>query len=109
MKNVSRDKIPNVVVAIVSAVYLVLCFAGVFPCWFFNLTGLKCSACGGCHMVLALLNFNIQEAFRYNVFLFTTFIPFTLTWLLHKKKDFVVITYGILLLLWGVIRNVIGL
>ncbi|MCQ2401973.1 MAG: DUF2752 domain-containing protein [Lachnospiraceae bacterium] len=86
------------------------------PCLFHLVTGLKCPGCGITTVFCELASFEFKKAFSANAFLFVTspFIVFELfysAWLYIKGKknpavnEKLLIIYLILLLAWGVIRN----
>lgn len=100
------------------AVYLlfVRCTHLAVPCLFHLVTGLKCPGCGITTVFCELASFEFKKAFSANAFLFVTspFIVFELfysAWLYIKGKknpavnEKLLIIYLILLLAWGVIRN----
>lgn len=90
------------------------------PCIFNKLTKLKCPACGATHMILALFHGDIANAFAYNPVLLIL-LPFIL--LLYIINEIRYIRCGrrkltflentgtifciIILLLFGIIRNVL--
>ena len=86
------------------------------PCIFHLVTGLKCPGCGITTVFCELASFNIKKAFYANAFLFVTF-PFIISEIFYsvylyiagKKNpsvnEKILICYLILLLIWGVIRN----
>lgn len=82
--------------------------------------GIFCPGCGGSRMVFALLKGNFYRALRWNPFLFCS-IPYFLTLITVPAYYFIrynktpkwiyvsFIIYGILLLLFGIIRNLPGM
>ena len=88
------------------------------PCFFHRITGLYCPGCGITRAIFALMEFNIKQAFRYNLLLFTV-IPFLMYyffkkvyyWIMMKdynKKVFSNNLWNFLLfftILFGIIRN----
>ena len=98
---------------------------GGIPCVFHLITGLKCPGCGVTRMLLSMLRGNFKQAFSYNSAVFCM-IPFGLMlalsicfrYVFHgKSKNEVlrrleyILTWGMLviLILFGIIRNVIGI
>ena len=92
-----------------------------FPkCIFLQLTGLKCPGCGSQRVVHNLLNFNIHKAFEANAFLVLS-LPYIFALLVSiplksRCSKFyntlnsvpVIITVGILVIVWWIIRNIFG-
>lgn len=83
------------------------------PCFFHTITGLKCPGCGITHLFMCLMEFDFLGALKANAFLFIT-APILFVLLLSSKlcssKSFVKwlsIIYLILLVVWGVVRNII--
>ncbi|NMA74661.1 MAG: DUF2752 domain-containing protein [Bacteroidales bacterium] len=93
-----------------------------FPkCVFYSLTGYKCPGCGSQRAIYHLLHFNISGALKENLLLVLT-IPLVLLLVYAeavrtKKSDFyikvhslkLIVGYFVLVLLWGVFRNIFGL
>jgi len=90
-------------------------------CWFYQLTGLQCPACGTQRAIHQLLHLNFIEAFRYNPFLIIS-LPYAsalvvLQWFvasdkLQKLRTFcfhhtTVNIYLTLVILWWIVRNLI--
>ncbi len=92
-----------------------------FPkCIFLQLTGLKCPGCGSQRVVHNLLNLNIHKAFEANAFLLLS-LPYIIALLVSipLKSRFpkfynalnsthVIITIGILVIVWWITRNIFG-
>jgi hypothetical protein len=76
------------------------------PCWFKELTGLKCPACGGLRGLHLILHGQIWNGLKYNMLL--VIAPFIL-WLIYKKinmnsfKFILPILFILLLFAW--LRN----
>ena len=90
-------------VAILAALFLIcgLVYAGIvtimhhgIPCWFHVITGLKCPGCGITRSMLSLLRFNFKDVLRYN---------------LSSGSQIFDITFLVLFLGWGIVRNIIGI
>ena len=92
-------------------------------CSFYWLTGWECPACGSQRAIHQLLHLNIKEAFGYNPFLVIS-LPYVVlvVWVhwfdannrMTRVKNIcchpvVVATYGILIILWWIVRNLIRL
>lgn len=95
-----------------------------FPkCPFYFITGYQCPSCGIQRALYNLLHLNFVEAFYYNPFLVIS-IPYAIllvavTWLEPSPKIIrlrhfcynrkTILVYIILMVIWWVIRNVIGI
>ena len=92
------------------------------PCIIHEITGYKCPGCGITHLVFALLNLNIKEAFNSNPLVFI-YMPFIIAYFgyfdylyIYEKRDKIIkkipnwvwIILIIITLAYGVIRNIIG-
>lgn len=81
------------------------------PCVFSVITGLDCAGCGLTRAVFALLDFNIYQAFRYNMLVFIL-APLYLMYLLLRKRGYKrssTVLMSVMLvsaLVFGVLRNV---
>lgn len=102
------------------AYYLFAARFGGIPCLFRLATGLKCPGCGITTMILALGRGDAAGAFGANPFLFVTLpVPVGLilrqAWLRAAGRRFgrgenaLCLIYVVLLLGWGVLRNLLGL
>lgn len=92
------------------------------PCLFHYVTGLKCPGCGITRMLISILRLDFAAAFQYNAAVLCL-LPFLLPLLGYWIYRY--IRYGIrqnpksieaicwvfvgLLLVWGVVRNMIGM
>jgi len=88
-------------------------------CLFFELTGFSCPGCGISRMLYKFLDFKFVEGMRFNYFLAIT-MPFVLfiivysvyLYVKNKKANKVFnvccIVYLFLLIVWGIVRNIIG-
>ncbi|MGN0442697.1 MAG: DUF2752 domain-containing protein [Acutalibacteraceae bacterium] len=88
------------------------------PCVFHLITGLNCPGCGVSRMIISLINLDFEAAFRYNAALFVlspVFLILAITIIvryiktgsqkLSRGQSAVVITLIVLLLLFGIVRN----
>lgn len=89
------------------------------PCIFYEIIGLKCSGCGITSGIVCLMHFDFLGALRSNAFLFVI-IPYILLVFVHTSKEyirtgkyrlgtgksFIDITFLVLLVLWGIFRNI---
>lgn len=90
-----------------------------FPkCIFQQLTGIKCPGCGSQRVIHNLLNLNIRQAFEANAFLVLS-LPYIIALLVSVplRSRFprfyntlnstpVIITIGILVIIWWITRNI---
>jgi hypothetical protein len=103
------------------AYYSLLTFFNVgIPCLFHKITGLLCPGCGITRMILAILHLDFKSAFQYNsvIFVFSPVIIYFIirlyiSWLksesykLSLLENIVVYIMLIVLLIFGIIRNLI--
>lgn len=83
------------------------------PCIFFELTGWYCPGCGITRAFVSLLQFDIYQAFRYNM-LIVILLPFAIIYWIYSfalkgKKRIPNVVWYILLaitILFGVLRNI---
>lgn len=83
------------------------------PCIFFELTGWYCPGCGITRAFVSLLQFDIYQAFRYNM-LIVILLPFAIiywiySFVLKGKKRIANVVWYLLLaitILFGVLRNI---
>jgi len=59
-----------ILMTIFGAVGLVKVFGINIPCIFYKLTGLYCPGCGITRSLLALIKFDLYQAFRYNIIIY---------------------------------------
>lgn len=90
-------------------------------CIFHKVTGLQCMGCGTQRMAHALLHGDLQEAFRANAFLLVSlpFLAFLLFVELTRSRhpglyarihsQFTIITVSVILFVWFILRNLLGL
>ena len=89
-------------------------------CAFYEVSGFKCPGCGVTHMLVHFIELDFVKGIEHNVFLGATF-PFVgyviayscYLYVMDKKgsKVFNVscIVYVIMLFVWGIVRNIIGI
>ena len=88
------------------------------PCMFHALTGLNCPGCGVSRMIISIVHLDFESAFRYNAALFVlspVFLGLAISIIvkyiktgsqkLNKGQSAVVYALIVLLLLFGIIRN----
>ena len=86
-------------------------------CIFFEFTGLRCPGCGISHMLSNFIHFNFANGIKCNFFLGITlpllifiFIYYGYLYVNGRKSDknlnVICCIYIILLILWGIIRNI---
>lgn len=89
-------------------------------CHFFQITGLKCPSCGITRLVVAFLHLDFKQGIAYNCFLGYTlpFIVFVIgycSWAyVYDRKyskwfNVLSVVYIVLLLVFFVIRNIVGI
>lgn len=104
-------------VAVTSILLCYTLFGFGLSCMVHSLTGFSCPTCGCTRMAIAILHGNIHQAFRYNPFVFITFpvvgivtcisvYRYVFYGYLYKHIDKLMITYAIMLLAFGIIRNI---
>lgn len=88
-------------------------------CWLYTLTGYKCGTCGVTRMCVSIIEFHFVDAFWYNPFIFVT-LPFLIPEVIYsiyileskghmpKWNRYLLIGYAVLVVLFGVVRNFIG-
>ena len=91
------------------------------PCLFYLWTGLKCPGCGITRLCIGVLSGNLEEAKKVNVLLFYL-LPILTIWMLvmsgyyiltgkrfnQKITDVMAWIVVVLLLVFGVYRNIVG-
>lgn len=100
----------------------VILFHGGIPCLFHNITGLKCPGCGMTHAMIALLKFDFHMFITSNLFapvilffLIVAWISTSLKYIqtgvyrLFAVNSFIELSFLVLFLAWGIIRNCIGI
>ncbi len=124
-----RDRVKKIVI-IGAAVLLGGCAYAVFyqltgigiPCPFHLITGLNCPGCGVTRMLVYIMHLDLGNAFRSNAVLFCM-LPFLLLllgyWLYryirfgalrnNRAVEIVCWVFVGILLIWGIVRNIIGM
>lgn len=122
-----QQKINNIILkrfmtilCIVFLLFILYWFHINIPCIFHKITGFYCPGCGITRSLYHLVTLNIYQSFRYNPLLFVLYpilIPYffykVYIWLFNKNDNItkkvpnsIWITLIIILLLYGVIRNI---
>ena len=89
------------------------------PCVFNLITGLNCPGCGISRMLHSFVTLKIWKGIEYNYFLGFTF-PYLIALIIYCSYNFVtrkkikifevsMIVYLVLFIVWGIIRNIIGI
>ena len=90
-----------------------------FKCIFYEISGLRCPGCGITRMLVGFIGLNFWESIRFNFFVGITF-PFIMSVVVYtcylyvtEKKasklfDIVCWLYVGLLLVWFIVRNIVG-
>ena len=103
-----------------SLIYLVLVdlFHIGFVCIFHELTGLECPGCGITRCILSIIKGNFKDAFHYNMLIFIL-LPFAIMYSVYISYNYIKgknyyklgnkgwITLLVVVLLFGIIRNII--
>jgi peptidoglycan/LPS O-acetylase OafA/YrhL len=91
----------------------------VIKCVFKEITGLRCPGCGVTRMLVSFMSLDFYEGFKYNIFLTIT-LPFVVYVIIYGCYVYITdrkwgkffntscCVYVILLVLWGIVRNIIG-
>lgn len=67
--------------------YAFICITGIkIPCLFYEITGLNCPGCGVTRMAVALLRFDIVEAFKYQPVIFCSILPLSICFGVHALR-----------------------
>ena len=111
-----------IILVVLFVVYYYFC--EMFPnlslkCLFFELTGLQCPGCGVTRMLFSFFELEFLRGVQYNYFLaFSSPVLmgilgyFGYTYICDKKTnkffDIVCFVYILLLIVWGILRNIVG-
>ena len=92
------------------------------PCLFHLVTGLNCPGCGVSRMLLSMMRLDFAAAFRYNAVLFCmlpALAALALIWVVSYLRtgtyrpgrvlQITELTMAGILVVWGVVRNLIGM
>ena len=107
-------------VILISYYFIVRFTAFKIPCLFFEITGLSCPGCGITRMLTQFLQFKFDKGVAFNYFLGFTlpvvvFIILMMSYYyIYNKKyskwfNALLFVYLIALILWGIVRNIIGI
>lgn len=106
--------IGKIAVSIISTLHIGI------PCAFFQITGLKCPGCGNTRAIISLYNGNIAMAMKYNFLIFAELLY--IIWFVsciavnyiksgkysaYVKPGYVHVIMLIIVLIWGIVRNII--
>ena len=110
----------NIVLIIILYIILNNIFHIYIPCIFHEITGFLCPGCGMTRMLREIIHGNLPKAFYYNQFLFISLPIFIIIFinliysnfknikpLYQKIPNYIYYTYIVLLLVFGVVRNMI--
>ncbi len=122
-KRIRKVLTTGIVVSAVGVIYALICVYTPFriPCMFRLVTGYKCPGCGVTGMALSILRFDFYEAFINNRAVLSM-LPAGLIIGVHyifryikngekmlsKPSRAVVITMTVILLAFGIVRNIFG-
>ena len=103
------------------AVFFIKTGVGI-PCLFHLISGFKCPGCGITRMLISLLKLDLPAAFQYNAavlcllpFLFPLLVYWVYRYIRYgfhqnpKPIEAICWVFVAILLVWGVVRNVIGM
>ena len=87
-------------------------------CGLYEATGLYCPTCGATRMFIAIMRFDFKSAMGYNLFVFFSILILALLYIaqgymyvrynkLLPKLEWIIISYFILLFIFGIVRNVV--
>lgn len=123
-KRLANVLIKLLVIAIAGIIYVnIIRGAGLWlPCIFRTVTGLKCPGCGISHMCIALLAMDFTSAWLANPVLLTVSPAITyivikqiIAWIvfgeqkMSKIDTIIVNALAVILILWGIVRNMVGM
>ncbi len=119
-KRIKLIKQTSVCAAVLLGYYFFVRLTGLsIPCLFHEITGLKCPGCGITHMLMSAARLDFAAAVRYNCALFFMLplllallaikLVFMPKWLEKDSKAYnaIIICCVIILVLFGIIRNII--
>ena len=123
-KRLANVLVKLLVIAIVGIIYTNIIRSTGFwlPCIFRTVTGLKCPGCGISHMCIALLAMDFTSAWLANPVLLTVspaiiYIAMKqiIAWIVFGKQKMskidtiIVNALAVILILWGIVRNMVGM
>lgn len=123
-KRLANVLVKLLVIAIAGIIYANIIRSTGFwlPCIFRTVTGLKCPGCGISHMCIALLAMDFTSAWLANPVLLTVspaiiYIAMKqiITWIvfgeqkMSKIDTIIVNALAVVLILWGIVRNMVGM
>lgn len=123
-KRLANVLVKLLVIAIAGIIYANIIRSTGFglPCIFRTVTGLKCPGCGISHMCIALLAMDFTSAWLANPVLLTVspaiiYIAMKqiIAWIVFGKQKMskidtiIVNALAVILILWGIVRNMVGM
>ncbi len=123
-KRLANILVKLLVIAIAGIIYAnIIRSTGVWlPCIFRTVTGLKCPGCGISHMCIALLAMDFTSAWLANPVLLTVspaiiyiVMKQIIAWIVFGKQKMskidtiIVNALAVILILWGIVRNMVGM
>lgn len=123
-KRLANVLVKLLVIAIAGIIYINIIRSTGFwlPCIFRTVTGLKCPGCGISHMCIALLAMDFTSAWLANPVLLTVSpaiiyiaIKQIIAWIVFgeqkmSKIDIIIVNaLAVILILWGIVRNMVGM
>ena len=103
-----------IILIIILVFFFILLLSHEIKCLFNEITGLYCPGCGITRMIISILKSEFYQAFRYNPFLFTLLVIYSLYAIIsivrYRKvkplKNKYVVVLLILTFLFGILRNI---
>ncbi|MBE6740803.1 MAG: DUF2752 domain-containing protein [Ruminococcaceae bacterium] len=111
-----------VAAAIATALFVLSFFKGLVLCPFRAITGLSCPGCGNTRAFTALIHFHFAESIKYNYaypieFIYILYVLFSAAinyikngkFSYYPKKPIIDYILLILVIIWWVVRNILGI
>ena len=116
-KRTIRDMVLLLICGIIY--YFFIKYSPIVPkCYFYEITGLRCPACGVTRMIISAIHLRFRDAFNYNPYLFIS-SPFMLGEIIYllylneaklpmnKVNKIILYIWLGLLIVFGIIRNIV--
>lgn len=119
-KRIKKVLLSFFIITTILLIYFLICYKYSFlkiRCVFHEITGLNCPGCGISRMISSFIKLDFKSGIKYNYFLGYTFLIlifmigyYIYSYINNKKIKYIEwfnILYLILLLSWGIIRNIL--